>query len=153
MEDPKSFYEKERARETAEEERPDKETPAEETPAMDGGYFRFDDATEVRMPHPPTEPQKNTLQVTALVLSIVSFFCCGFPLSAVALVLAILDRRRRGRWEGMTTVALVLSIVALVFSLISLIYSVMLIGLLAEMLGEIEGSLPPELTSAVFAMW
>lgn len=151
MEDPKSFYDEERARETAEEERPAEETPAD-TPATDGGYFRFDDATEVRMPHPPTEPQKNTLQVTALILSIVSFFCCGFPLSAVALVLAILDRRRRGRWEGMTTVALVLSIVALVFSLISLIYSVMLIGLLAEMLGEIEGSLPPELTSAVFAM-
>lgn len=151
MEDPKSFYDEERARETAGEESPAEETPATAT-EPDNGYFRFDDASEVRMPHPPTEPQKNTLQVTALVLSVVSFFCCGLPLSVVALVLAILDRRRRGRWEGMTTVALVLSIVALIFSLVSLIYSVMMIGLIFEMIEEMEGSLPPEITGAVFGM-
>lgn len=151
MDDKRSFYEEERAREAAEEEG-EKKAPDTES---DDGYFRFDDKSEVRMPHPPSEPpQKNTLQTTALILSIVSFFCCGLPLSVVALVLAILDRRRRGRWEGMTTVALVLSIVGLVFSLVSMVYSIMMIGLLLEMMEEMEGTmpLPPEVTGAVFAM-
>lgn len=149
MDDKRSFYEEERAREAAEEEG-EKKAPDTES---DDGYFRFDDKSEVRMPHPPSEPpQKNTLQTTALILSIVSFFCCGFPLSVVALVLAILDRRRRGRWEGMTTVALVLSIVGLVFSLVSIIYSVFVISLIFEMIEDLGGELPPEVTGAVFGM-
>lgn len=149
MEDPKSFYDEERERETDAEERPAEKTDA---PKTEDGYFRFDDASEVRIPHPPTEPQKNTLQLTALVLSILSFFCCGLPLSVVALVLAILDRRHRGRWEGMTTAALVISIVGLVFSLLSIIYSVFVISLIFEMIEDLGGELPPEITSAVFSM-
>ena len=147
MDDPRSFYEEERAREAAEEGN-EKKTSHTEPEAADG-YFRFDDENEVRIPHSPTEPQRNTLQTTALILSIVAFFCCGLPFSVVALVLAILDRRRRGRWETMTTVALVLSIVGLVFSIVSTIYSVMIISLLLEMLEEAGGTLPPEITGAV----
>ena len=155
MDERKDLYEEE----IPAEETPAEETPAEETPATatetDDGYFRFDGEREIRMPHPSSEPpQKNTLQTTSLVLSIVSFFCCGLPLSVAALVLAILDRHRRGRWEGMTTVALVLSIVGLVFSLVSMVYSIMMIGLLVEMMEEMEGAQPPPpvISGAVFSM-
>ena len=153
MDERKDLYEEG----TPTEETPTEKAPAEETPdtatETGDGYFRFDDASEVRMPHPSSEPpQKNTMQTTALILSIVSFFCCGLPLSVAALVLAILDRRRRGRWEGVTTVALVLSIVGIVLSLVSTIYGIMMIALLAEMIDETEGAITPEITGAVFSM-
>ena len=66
------------------------------------------------------------MAVTALVLAILSFFCCGAVTSIPALILAIVDRKKRGRFNACSLIALILSIISLaVMLLIVLLYAVM----------------------------
>ena len=159
MEDPKSFYDEERAREEdtrseggepATEEAPRASRPTEE--AEGTPYFSFDGAPEVKAE--PLTPQKpnRSFGTIALVLAVLSFCCCGLPFSAAAIILAILDRRRMGHWEAMSVIALVIAIIGLVMSIVTTILSVVYMQAIWESLPE--GTLPegilPEGTQGSF---
>lgn len=147
MEDPKSFYDKERARE--EEVKPEGGEPATgEAPraahpseeAEGTPYFTFDSAPEVKAE--PLTPQKprSSFGTIALVLAVLSFCCCGLPFSAAAIIFAILDRRRMGRWEAISVIALVIAIIGLVMSIVTTVLTFVYMQAIWESLPE--GTLP-----------
>ncbi len=63
------------------------------------------------------------MSAAALVLSILSLVCCGFPFAVAALVLVIVARRREGEFNTKTIIALVFSILGLLSAVASTIYS------------------------------
>lgn len=127
MEDKRDFLEEERAKEAREEEnKKDSES-----------YFRFEKGSEdkipVAEPIEPAPPRSEGLAITALVLSLCSFLCCGF-LAIPGLICAIIDRKKRGYFNGCAMAGLILSIIEIAFTvLITAAYVIiMVLGILAE---------------------
>ena len=120
------FYEEEKKAE-AEKEKKEKES-----------YFQFDEkaAAEEAMQVPPA-PRSDGLSITALVLSIVSVFCCGMATAIPALICAIIDRKKRGSFNSYSLIALIVSIISIAISLMGLIlYVIAIVVAMAEMEGS-----------------
>ena len=64
-------------------------------------------------PPPPT----SRLSMWALVLSILSFCCCGILLSIASICLACTSKRKFGHWDGLAIAAVIVSIISLLFNI------------------------------------
>lgn len=85
---------------------------------------------------------RTTLASVALVFAILSFCCCGLPFSIAALVMIVVDLRRRHVYNALTITTLVLSIVGIVMSIASTVYVVVVWKMLLDAL---ESGEMPEL--------
>ncbi len=77
-------------------------------PPSRGGYIP---------PQPPLQNPSSGMATASMILGLLGIFCCGFFASVPAIVLAILDRSKRGRFDGMALVGLVCGISAWCFPL------------------------------------
>ena len=76
------------------------------------------------------------MSITALVLSIVSVFCCCWITAIPALICAIIDRKKRGSFNAYSLIALIVSIISIFISLIGFItYMIAIVAAMAEMEG------------------
>lgn len=130
----------------------DEGTPAEETPyafedAPAGKTGDEETAEEEAMRLEILRRRSTTRASISLLLALLSFCCCGLPLSLTALVLIIVDLCRRRIFDGLTVTALVLSIVAVVVSIVSVIYATIFLQMISDMLAE--GGIPGLTTAPV----
>ena len=73
--------------------------------------------------------------MASLICGIISFFCCGLPLSIVGLICAI-KAKNQGNTESIRTAGFVVSIIALVIYAISFIFTLLMMPILMETLEE-----------------
>ena len=113
------------------------DAPDEGASAADSSAFFMpptDGNGQMNAPHgtinPP--PPTSNLPMVALVLSIVSFCCCGFVLSIVSLCLACVSKSKLGRWDGLAIAALIVSIISLLFNIAAIIFAVLIEMIAAE---------------------
>ena len=80
-------------------------------------YFDHTEAY-VAAPPPPAPPEVgNGYAIASLILGLVGFFCCSGcfpPISILAIVFAVIDRKRRGSFRGNAIAGLILGIIGLV---------------------------------------
>ena len=117
---------------------PEIEATLEDSDGKQSLYFTAPPSAEAEL-SVGKEDGGDGLAIAALVLSILSICCCGLPFSIAALVLSILDRRRRGAWEGLGLVALILSILGLLSGIVSAVYSVIMMVAMMQEEGLGEG--------------
>ena len=89
---------------------------------------------QINAPHGTinTPPPTSNLPMWALVLSILSFCCCGFVLSIVSLCLACVSKSRLGRWDGLAIAAVIVSILSLLFNIAAIVFAVLIEIITAE---------------------
>ena len=116
-------------------------------PSGNPAYFDFG------APPPPRAPLQNDLPRTANTLAIVSFVCsligmlccCGLLgifLGVAGVACAIIDRVRRGHWNGFAIAGLIIGIIAVALSVVMMIISSILNAMIEDMINE--GLLDPE---------
>lgn len=86
-------------------------------------------------PYQPAVQPAHNLAMASLICSIISFFCCGLPLSIAGLICAI-KAKNQGNTESIRTAGFVVSIIALVIYAISFIFSLLMMPILMETLEE-----------------
>ncbi len=102
-----------------------------------GGYFNYDPKGPET---PPTYNEENHapapgqgMPITALVLGIASICCCcNFFAGIPAIILALVDRNRRHRFDGMALAGLICGIIGILFGALGII--------MAEMLNAMQGA-------------
>ncbi len=116
------------------------ETPVTEEPAADNNpqneapkktYYYSNQGNNTFEPEPTPPPKKSNddgLAITSLVLGILGLCCCGLPTGIASIICAIVDRNRRGRFEGLGLAGFICGVIACVLSVISSIYSMVVFG-------------------------
>ncbi len=91
---------------------------------------------------PSPERKEDALAITSLVLGILGLCCCGLPTGIAAIICALVDRSRRGRFEGLGLAGFICGIIAAVMALFSYVYTLVVFGTLfpdiERMLAEME---------------
>ena len=106
------------------------------------GYFSFN-PPPVHSPNPEGLPKTpKLLAILSLIFSILGFCCCccgifGIALSLVGIILAVVDRVLRHRFQGLAIAGLVVGIIALI---ICVALTVLSTALEAELLAYLEES-------------
>lgn len=109
------------------------------TPTDDSSFFMPPVGADgqIRIPHGmPTEPQKGkNLPLVSLILSLLSFCCCGLPFSIAAIVVAVVSRNKLGRWDGLAIAGIIIGIFSVVMTVAMLVLA-FFVELMAAMEGE-----------------
>lgn len=72
--------------------------------------------------YPPVAPDNSKgLAITSLVLSILSFICCGFPFSIAGFVCGLVSLSRKKENNGMAVAGVIISVIAFIVTLITIV--------------------------------
>ncbi len=85
------------------------DTAPEEEPHYEGGERRVKSAG-------------TSMGTAALLVSIISLFCCGLPFGLAGIVMALIARKRNGAFTAEIVIALILSLIGFAAALVSVIY-------------------------------
>ncbi len=69
----------------------------------------------------PTNDNSKGMAITSLVLSILSFFCCGFPFSIAGFIFGMVSKSRKPHNNPIATAGIVISIIGFVVTIITII--------------------------------
>ncbi len=85
----------------------------------------------------PTNDNSKGMAITSLVLSILSFFCCGFPFSIAGFIFGLVSKSRKPQNNPLATAGIVISIIGFVVTIIALI-SLFASGTFTDLVQEIR---------------
>lgn len=87
-------------------------------------YQQYPNYNQYNNLNPVEDSSAKKMAIASLVLSLVSFICCGLPCSIAGLVLGIISKKRQPENNGIATAGIVVSIVALVLWVVFIIFAV-----------------------------
>ncbi|MBQ7134487.1 MAG: DUF4190 domain-containing protein [Ruminococcus sp.] len=90
--------------------------------------------------YPPVAPDNSKgLAVTSLVLSILSFICCGFPFSIAGFVCGLVSLSRKKENNGLAVAGVIISVLGFIATIVSIVV-IIASGTYANVLSEIAYS-------------
>ncbi len=87
--------------------------------------------------YPPVAPDNSKgLAITSLVLSILSFICCGFPFSIAGFICGLVSLSRKKEHNGMALAGVIISVLGFIATIITIVVSITS-GTFADLISEI----------------
>lgn len=72
--------------------------------------------------YPPVAPDNSKgLAITSLVLSILSFICCGFPFSIAGFICGLVSLSRKKEHNGMAVAGVIISVIGFIVTIITIV--------------------------------
>ena len=74
--------------------------------------------------YPPVAPDNSKgLAITSLVLSILSFICCGFPFSIAGFICGLVSLSRKKEQNGMAVAGVIISVLGFIATIVAIVFA------------------------------